>query len=215
MKTSKIKVNSRGYGMEYALDEVESFSRLMGFDERSARRARLLAEETMSMVRAIVNEFAADFWMESTAACNCELHLHAEAPMNYDKKQELISASTRQRNEASVGIMGKIKDFIEDSLYNMRDGASVTIGDSQAMGMGGVVIADIHMWSLQQYRQDVQEQKEKGEDEEMDELLDELEKSIVANIADEVKISVEGNSIEMVIRKNFPLNADGKPKKSE
>lgn len=211
MKTSKIKVNSRGYGMEYALDEVEDFSRLMGFDERSARRARLLAEETMSMVRAIVDEFSASFWMESTPDCNCELHLQAEAPMDYDKKQELISASTQQRNEASVGIMGKIKDFIEDSLYNMQDGASVAIGESQAMGMAGMVMNDIHMWSwsLEQYRQDVQEQKEKGDDEAIDDLLDELEKSIVANIADDVKVSVKGNSIEMIIRKNFLLNRDG------
>lgn len=211
MKTSKIKVNSRGYGMEYALDEVEDFSRLMGFDERSARRARLLAEETMSMVRAIVDEFSANFWMESTPDCNCELHLQAEAPMDYDKKQELISASTQQRNEASVGIMGKIKDFIEDSLYNMQDGASVAIGESQAMGMAGMVMNDIHMWSwsLEQYRQDVQEQKEKGDDEAIDDLLDELEKSIVANIADDVKVSVKGNSIEMIIRKNFLLNRDG------
>ncbi len=211
MKTSKIKVNSRGYGMEYALDEVEDFSRLMGFDERSARRARLLAEETMSMVRAIVDEFSANFWMESTPDCNCELHLQAEASMDYDKKQELISASTQQRNEASVGIMGKIKDFIEDSLYNMQDGASVAIGESQAMGMAGMVMNDIHMWSwsLEQYRQDVQEQKEKGDDEAIDDLLDELEKSIVANIADDVKVSVKGNSIEMIIRKNFLLNRDG------
>lgn len=211
MKTSKIKVNSRGYGMEYALDEVEDFSRLMGFDERSARRARLLAEETMSMVRAIVDEFSASFWMESTPECNCELHLQAEAPMDYDKKQELISASTKQRNEASVGIMGKIKDFIEDSLYNMQDGASVAIGESQAMGMVGMVMNDIHMWSwsLEQYRQDVQEQKEKGDDEAIDDLLDELEKSIVANIADDIKVSVKGNSIEMIIRKNFLLNRDG------
>ncbi|WP_303669123.1 hypothetical protein [Selenomonas ruminantium] len=211
MKTSKIKVNSRGYGMEYALDEVEDFSRLMGFDERSARRARLLAEETMSMVRAIVDEFSASFWMESTPECNCELHLQAEAPMDYDKKQELISASTQQRNEASVGIMGKIKDFIEDSLYNMQDGASVAIGESQAMGMAGMVMNDIHMWSwsLEQYRQDVQEQKEKGDDEAIDDLLDELEKSIVANIADDIKVSVKGNSIEMIIRKNFLLNRDG------
>ena len=211
MKTSKIKVNSRGYGMEYALDEVEDFSRLMGFDERSARRARLLAEETMSMVRAIVDEFSANFWMESTPDCNCELHLQAEASMDYDKKQELISASTQQRNEASVGIMGKIKDFIEDSLYNMQDGASVAIGESQAMGMAGMVMNDIHMWSwsLEQYRQDVQEQKKKGDDEAIDDLLDELEKSIVANIADDVKVSVKGNSIEMIIRKNFLLNRDG------
>ena len=41
MRTTKIKVNSLGYGMEMALDEVEAFSCGMGFGERSARRARL------------------------------------------------------------------------------------------------------------------------------------------------------------------------------
>ena len=40
MKTNKITVNSNGYGMEKALDEVEEFSKAMGIDERSARRAR-------------------------------------------------------------------------------------------------------------------------------------------------------------------------------
>ena len=87
----------------------------------------------------------------------------------------------------------------------------MAIGESQAMGMAGMVMNDIHMWSwsLEQYRQDVQEQKEKGDDEAIDDLLDELEKSIVANIADDVKVSVKGNSIEMIIRKNFLLNRDG------
>lgn len=206
MKTSKITVNSNGYGMENALDEVEGFSHFMGFDERSARRARLLAEETMSMVRAIVEDFSAEFWMESKPDCNCELHLHAETPMNYDKKQELISTSTQQRNEASVGIMGKIKDFIEDSIYNMQDGASAAAVDSNMMCMGGVgMAADAFIWTLAKYREDVE--KQASEDDEMDAALDELEKSIVANIADDVKVSVEGNHINMIIRKNFPRQA--------
>ena len=64
MKTEKIVVSSNGRGMTMALDEVEAFSHSMGFDERSSMRARLLAEETMSMVRAIVEDFEADFWME-------------------------------------------------------------------------------------------------------------------------------------------------------
>lgn len=202
MRTSKIKVNSLGYGMETALDEVESFSSLMGFGERSARRARLLAEETMSMVRAIVDDFSADFWMEGSPDGSCELHLLADTVMNYDKKQELISASSKQRNEASVGIMGKIKDFIEDSLYNMKDGATVSVGDMHCMGMGGIgMTPDAYMWSLEQYREDVE--KKADEDAEMEEVLDELEKSIVANIADDVQVSVEGNHIEMIIRKKF------------
>ena len=202
MRTAKIKVNSLGYGMEKALDEVESFSCGMGFGERSARRARLLAEETMSMVRAIVEDFSADFWMEGSPDGSCELHLLAEAMMNYDKKQELIGASSKQRNEASVGIMGKIKDFIEDSLYNMKDGATVSVGDMHCMSMGGVgIVPDAYMWSLEQYREDVE--KKADEDAEMEAALDELEKSIVANIADDIQVAVEGNHIEMIIRKKF------------
>lgn len=36
MKTEKIVVSSNGRGMTMALDEVEAFSRSMGFDERSS-----------------------------------------------------------------------------------------------------------------------------------------------------------------------------------
>ena len=206
MRTTKIMINSLGYGMENALDEVENFSRDMGFDQRSARRARLLAEETMSMVRAIVEDFSADFWMEGSPDGQCELHLLALTSMNYDKKQELISTSTQKRNEASVGIMGKIKDFIEDSLYNIQDGAAVSVGDMHCMNMGCVgMVQDTYMWSLEKYREDVE--KKVDEDAAMEDALDELEKSIVANIADDVRVAVDGNNIEMIISKKFNIPA--------
>jgi len=200
MKTDRIAVNNSGHGMENALDEVEAFSRSMGFNEKSALRARLLAEETMSMVRAIVGDFKADFWMESSRSCNCELHLLAVADIDYRMKQDLISASTRERNEASVGIMGKIKDFIEGSLFYMANGTAMPIGEDYLIG--SINCAEIHQWSLQQYRKEVEQGDD--EDEDMDALLDELEKSIVANIADDIRVSVEGNQVEMIIRKNFP-----------
>ncbi|MCR5758104.1 MAG: hypothetical protein K6F95_09380 [Selenomonas sp.] len=201
MKISKIRVNSQGYGMEDALDEVEGFSHLMGFDERSARRVRLLAEETMSMVRATVEDFAADFWMESTPKWNCELHLHMVKPLDYAVKRGLINVSSRQRNGASVGIMGKIKDFIEGSLQLMKVGAAPDVADRSILCMGGVApLAGSYMWSLDKYRQDV---KSGDGDVDMEAALDELEKSIVANIADDVRVYVKGDSIELVIRKNF------------
>lgn len=205
MKTDKITINSSGYGMEDALDETEAFSKHMGFDERSARRTRLLAEETMSMVRAIVQDFVADFWMESTEECSCTLHLRAETPMNYTKKQELIAASSAHHNEASVGIMGKIHDFIEDSLYNMADGMHANMGAPEFMCVGGAAMGmDGYMWSLDKYREDVEQTN--SEEENMAEALDELEKSIVANIADNIRVYVKGNSIEMIIEKNFPVS---------
>ncbi len=204
MQTRKITINSNGSGMPWALDMVEEFSRDMGFDERSARRTRLLAEETMSMVRAIVGEFVAEFWMESKPECSCILHLQADSPMNFEKKQELIETSSWQRNEASVGIMGRIQDFIEDSLYSMEYSQLVTMGGSEIMSLGGVALAmDGYMWSLDKYREDMEQKSD--EEAVMDAALEELEKSIVANIADDIRVYVKGNDIEMIIEKNFPV----------
>lgn len=201
MKTEKIVVSSNGRGMTMALDEVEAFSRSMGVDERSSMRARLLAEETMSMVRAIVEDFEADFWMESTEECSCELHLLAVADMNFKKRQDLINTSTHKRNEASVGIMGKIKDFIEGSLFYLGSGSNRPVGDYHMVGC--VSYEEIQLWSLEQYRLCLEKDREEGAD--VDALFDELEKSIVANIADDVRVSVQDNNIEMIIRKNFPI----------
>ncbi|SHK80840.1 hypothetical protein SAMN05216582_11868 [Selenomonas ruminantium] len=201
MKTEKIVVSSNGRGMTMALDEVEAFSRSMGFDERISMRARLLAEETMSMVRAIVEDFEADFWMESTEECSCELHLLAVADMNFKKRQDLINTSTHKRNEASVGIMGKIKDFIEGSLFYLGNGSNRPVGDYHMVGC--VSYEEIQLWSLEQYRLCLEKDREEGAD--VDALFDELEKSIVANIADDVRVSVQDNNIEMIIRKNFPI----------
>ena len=60
----------------------------------------------MTMALDEVEAFEADFWMESTEECSCELHLLAVADMNFKKRQDLINTSTHKRNEASVGIMG-------------------------------------------------------------------------------------------------------------
>lgn len=190
MKTQKIVVSSNGSGMSEALDEVELFSGSMGFDKHSTLRVRLLAEETLSMVRSIIDDFKADFWMESTDKCNCELHLLAVADMDYKKRQDLIAASTNKQNEASIGVMGKIKDFIEGCMFYL--GFDRELPDTDPRLVGCVSFDEIHMWSLYQYRNYLEEQYE-GVD--ADAMLEELERSIVANIADDVRVSVDGNNI--------------------
>ena len=198
MKTDITVVYGDGRGMSEALDKAEDFSRAVGLDEKSARRARLLAEETMSMVSSVVGDFQGDFWMESKGDQGYELHLVATADIDCERKEELIAASTSGRNEASVGIMGKIKDFIEYNLFYMGKGVTLSAGSYHLLGyMNSPGSAQI--WSLEQYRQDVKNADETHSD--MDELLDELEKSIVANIADDVKVAVKGNEVRMVISK--------------
>lgn len=204
MKTNEIVVTSKGDGMALALDTVEAFSLHMGFNRRDSLRTRLLAEETMSMVRSIVQDFEATFWMESMPDCTCELHLLAKADVDARKKHQLVEASTNKRNEASVGIMGKIKDFIEDHLYYAGDALGVST--TSQYPLGSITYAEIQMWSLQQYRKDMEGLMQEKEDAEITLLLDEMERSIVATIADDVKVAVKDNDIELTIRKNFPIN---------
>ena len=65
MQTDKIKISSNGAGMAQALEECDRFAAYTGLDKRSALHVRLLAEEALGMVRGIVGNFQADFWLET------------------------------------------------------------------------------------------------------------------------------------------------------
>lgn len=194
METPRIKVNSGGMGMEEALEAAEMFARKTGLDDRRSLRVRLLAEETLSMVRAIVLDFEADFWLEKFPG-GCLLHLEAETAMDFLKKQNLIAASSNRKNCASVGIMGKIRDIIEDSCYGFARAGGMTNGMGTLLAM-----SDDYAWSLSRYRDDVKDAQSQ-EDPEMEDALAELEHSIVANIADDIRVAVKGNRVEMTIEK--------------
>ena len=58
--------------------------------------------------------------------------------------------------------------------------------------------AVLYGWSLSAYREAVEEHREAEP-----EKWDELEKSITAKLADDVKIFIRGNTVEMVIEKTF------------
>ena len=207
MKTDIIKVDSEGLGLERALDATENFARQMRFDRKNTMRLRLLSEETLGMVRAIVGVFEADFWIESTDEGGARIHLLAQTFMNYDKKQEMISVATNRTNAATVGIMGKIQDLFENGLYHFEDFFTLSDADGNKRSTFGFVGENDlsamqsygYWWSLEQYREDVANNC--NDDEDVSEARDELEKSIVANIADDVRVHISGDKVEMIIEK--------------
>ncbi len=67
--------------------------------------------------------------------------------------------------------------------------------------MGYVSGVDTYSWSMSTYVSRVRSRL--GELAEADEAWDELEKSIVANLADEVTVNIVGNAVEIVITKTF------------
>ena len=64
--------------------------------------------------------------------------------------------------------------------------------------MGVTTHGMLYGWSMKEYKSAVQEHKEEEPDK-----WDELEKSITARLADEVRVFIRGNTVEMVITIGF------------
>ncbi len=77
MKVQGIKISNTGKNMDEALALTEQAAKDMSLSQRDALRLRLLAEEMMSMVRAITGSFTADFWLEHESN-TCKLVLSAK-----------------------------------------------------------------------------------------------------------------------------------------
>ena len=128
--------------------------------------------------------------------------------MDQNKRRELMAASTSGRNIAVKGLMGRIRELVEIGMENYDDIGKLQMqyGVSPvSYGMMGVdnetMSQAVLSWSLKQYRDDLSESKEDSSD--CEEAWDELERSIIANIADDVQVGIMQDKIELIVTKSF------------
>ena len=201
MKSDVIHVMSDGAGFDQALAQAEAVARFLDLDHRSALHLRLLTEETMGMMRAMTGEREADFWIEGGDGA-VSLHLAVQTPMNAEMRKKLLSASTSGENSAAKGVTGKLRDLFERFLEpedGCLPGDLITGMDYAYSGgdFGALSAATAGLWSMNRYKAAVKEGRVPAED------WDELEKSVVARLADEVEIGIAGRNVEMVISWKF------------
>ncbi len=207
MTTDRIRVYSNGHGTEKAMEEAGKFATYNDLGNDESLCLTLLTEEMLGMVKGIAGNFEGEFWLEKEDD-RYLLKLTADTYMDKEKKKKLLSLSDSGKNESTVGIMDMIKSVLlgglgkyeeVESLYNEYDDGTVMYG---SLGMRGSddLAATGFEWSLLQYRSMVEKEKEK---EKSLEAWDELEKSIIANIADDVKVGVRGDIVELTIIKRF------------
>ena len=201
MKSDIIHVTNEGEGFDKALGQAEAVARFRDLDRRGALHLRLLTEEMMGMMRALTGEREADFWIEDDGG-TVDLHLAVQTPMNAEMRKNLLAASTTGENSAAKGVTGKIRDLFEQFLEpeNSRIPSDLVTGMDYAYSggdFGALSVAAAGIWSMNRYMAAVKEGRTPVED------WDELEKSVVAKLADEVKIGIAGQDVEMVISKKF------------
>lgn len=210
MKTDTIELKGRDQEREQALLEAEKFAKYMELNPKTSLQIRLLVEEAIGMLSAISGNYQADFWMEGKKEDSCQIHLKMMTEMSDKKRKDLIDASTSKKNDAYAGLTGKIREFFDRNLalYDVADYAALDSFSGFTLGMmtapsfmGGSVEVDQLIWSLSAYKSGVAEQKESND--KAREAWDELEKSILGNIADDVRVSIKGNMAELTILKKM------------
>ena len=211
MITERVKITNEGAGMDEALSLTDRTAEAMGLDRRGSFYLRLLAEEMFNMVRAITGKFGAEFWIEE-GNMTCRLNLSAKYELAYSERREFLSVATGGKNSASVGVMDKLRNLVEAGLYGLEE--SFALQDKYRVGMFGYGAMDImdagmteavYAWSMQKYKAEVEANR--SENEETEDAWDELEKSIIANVADEVKASVRRDGVDLVVVKKFAEGA--------
>ena len=193
MKTDVIVINSQGEHMESARQQTEKVAAYKGLTKKNALHLRLLVEEMMGMMRSITGEVEGQFWIEDEDGVY-KLHLLVETGMTAKKREKLISASTSGQNEASRGLMGKIRSFFEPEEDQPTFFIPSAFDSPEMLGDTG--------WSMFAYREQL-EQYIREQRDGADDAWDELDKSVISHVADDVLVSIRGRKVEMVIVKKF------------
>ena len=205
MKTDVISIDDELHGQSSAMQEAEHFTEYFYLTGRNAMHIRLLTEEAISLVHGIIPNFNGRFWLESEQTEDgilCRICVTADVDVSDGQEKKLLAVSTSGKNEDAKGIMGKIRQILRWSIQHTDDEQIV----KQSWYERGCNRADSssstsvdYYWSLANYRDQVKEQLDSDADE-----LEELEKSIIAKLSDEVKVGIRSNVAEVIIEKRFP-----------
>lgn len=198
-KSDQLYIDSTEEKASAAIAVVDEFLSLQNLDRKKAIHLRLLAEEAVGMVKAMTGDFEALFWMEQEDG-EYKVKLTVKTDMDREKKEELLSLSTSGDNTAAKGIMGKIREIIENSLLDLDSALrqqSKFGGNNGYTYVGMGMLEDAPVWSLNSYREALEDKSDKDDTD--DEAWDELERSIVASLAKDVTIGIKNNLVDMTI----------------
>ena len=118
--------------------------------------------------------------------------------MSKEKKETLIAVSASKKNAAASSFMGKIRDVAENMLLFSEESSGYAPHSDYLYGYDTIDVHYTYAWTLEYY---VKQQKERLPDTSGE--WDQLEKSIVAKLADDVIVGVRGKKVEIIIKKEF------------
>lgn len=198
MKSNVCRIENGTKDLSAILRESEKVAVYNELTHKQALQLRLICEEIDGMLPKIIDDFSGDFWIEvEDGVCKVNASIELES-FTADKKQDLIGLAKSKKNAAAVGIVGKIRSTVENWFLDEENLKNLAItSDSYRMATGyGDDKNYSYYWSLDQYRNDVKKSEKV-------EAWDELEKSVIASLADDVVVGVRGKNADIIVIKKF------------
>ncbi|GEM_PF-344710 len=194
MKSERLWITSTVRREPDAGELAEEFAGKIGIEGSEQMRMQLLVEETLGMAQSLLKHFEGEIWLEKTE----------------DGYRVVLEADVREQEESAVplkeaprGFMEKIAEmlncsYVFEGVTDLPEHLMDTLPEYIRSGMVRRENATVWTgdWTLSAYRKALEEKHGEGAD---DLDLDELEKSIVASIADDVTVGIHGNRIRLAI----------------
>ena len=196
---SNVCIIDKGTGdLDAILRESEKVAEYNDLTHKQTLQLRLICEEIDGMLPHMIGDFGGKFWIEFVDGV-CKVCVSIQIPeLNAGKKDELIGVAKSRKNAAAVGIVGKIRNSIENFFLSEDTRAALDASaETFYLATGYSEGVDYsYLWSLEQYRNSVK-QEAQGE------KWDELEKSVIASVADDVIVGVKGKQADIIVVKKF------------
>ena len=178
MVSDVIRIRDSADGREAVLTETEKAAAWCGLSPKAVLQARLIAEEMMGLILSLSGEINADFRIETSGKTMTFL-LDTSMLMNETTRKELLESSTSLTNEAAKGFLGHLREYFAKAM--LSGAGSYVFSDN---------VTDIPVTALPQPVF-------------VDPDWDHYERSILKNLADQIRISIRGSRVELTVRRNF------------
>lgn len=204
MKSNVCKIEKGTKDLDTILKESEKVAVYNELTHKQMLQLRLICEEIDGMLPNIIDDFNGDFWIDfEDGVCKVNVSIRFDE-FTAEKKEGLVAIAKNKKNASVSGIVGRIRSALENVfLENDSFGGGDMSLESRYFVTQYYDSMDHYssmdyacLWSLEQYRSTVKK-------EEKTEAWDELEKSVIASVADDVIVGVKGKRADIIVVKKF------------
>ena len=196
MRSNICKIEKGVKDLDAILKESEKVAVYNELNHKQTLQLRLLCEDIDGMLPKIIDDFEGAFWIDFEDG-ECKVNISIQfAQFTSSKKKELLGLAKDKKNASVKGIVAKIGTAIEEFFLDEANINAMSMMSQYDGITVGSRLESSYYWSLNQYRTNVRK-AQKAED------WDELEKSVIASIADDIIVGVKGLQADITIIKKF------------